>query len=58
MRSLRSPEPSGPRGECSTLGLFGFAAGDMYYTLALTGDRDPPYPSLADAGYLSIYPAA
>ena len=30
----------------------------MYYTFALTGDPDPPYPSLADAGYLSIYPAA
>ena len=30
------------------LGLFGFAAGDIYYTFALMGDRDPPYPSLAD----------
>jgi hypothetical protein len=41
-----------------TLGLFGFAAGDVYYTVALMGDRTPPYPSFADAGYLSIYPAA
>src|SRR4051812_20929999 len=41
-----------------TLGLFGFAAGDLYYTIALTGKGEPPYPSLADAGYLSIYPAA
>src|SRR4051812_30782200 len=41
-----------------TLGLFGFAAGDLYFAIALSGQADPPYPSLADAGYLSIYPAA
>src|SRR3954471_19907317 len=40
------------------LGLSGFAAGDLYYTIALMGDRNAPYPSFADAGYLSIYPAA
>jgi diguanylate cyclase (GGDEF)-like protein len=40
------------------LGLFGFAAGDVYYSVALMGEQTPPYPSLADAGYLSIYPAA
>src|SRR4051812_18061307 len=41
-----------------TLGLFGFAAGDVYYTAALQNLASPPYPSPADAGYLSIYPAA
>src|SRR3954451_6347736 len=41
-----------------TLGLLGFAAGDLYFTVALTGVAAPPYPSFADLGYLSIYPAA
>jgi two-component system cell cycle response regulator len=41
-----------------TVGLFGFAAGDVYYTAALESMASPPFPSLADAGYLSIYPAA
>jgi diguanylate cyclase (GGDEF)-like protein len=41
-----------------TLGLLGFAAGDVYYTAALMDLDSPPYPSFADAGYLSIYPAA
>jgi hypothetical protein len=41
-----------------TLGLFGYAAGDVYYSLALQGLASPPYPSWADAGYLSIFPAA
>jgi len=40
------------------LGLLGFAAGDVYYTAALLGVDSPPYPSWADAGYLSVYPAA
>jgi hypothetical protein len=39
-------------------GLAGFAAGDIYYTAALSGMESPPFPSPADAGYLSIYPAA
>jgi two-component system cell cycle response regulator len=41
-----------------TLGLFGYFAGDVYYTVALESLASPPIPSLADAGYLSIYPAA
>src|SRR3954454_21931004 len=41
-----------------TLGLLGFAAGDVYYTVALTNVASPPYPSFGDLGYLSIYPAA
>ncbi|HET6547981.1 MAG TPA: HD domain-containing phosphohydrolase [Solirubrobacter sp.] len=40
-----------------SVGLAGFAAGDIYYTVALSGLSEPPYPSLADAGYLSAYPA-
>ena len=41
-----------------TIGLFGYAAGDIYYVVALEGLDAPPYPSWADAGYLSIFPAA
>src|SRR5262245_17811240 len=40
------------------IGLLGYAAGDIYWTVALEGLDSPPYPSLADAGYLSIFPAA
>ena len=41
-----------------TLGLFGFFAGDVYYTVVLTPMGTPPFPSPADAGYLSIYPGS
>src|SRR3954467_1339742 len=41
-----------------TLGLFGFFAGDVYYTVVLTPTDSPPFPSPADAGYLAIYPGA
>jgi two-component system cell cycle response regulator len=39
-------------------GLLGYAAADVYYTVALQDLESPPFPSIADAGYLSIYPAA
>src|SRR3954468_9381018 len=41
-----------------TCGLVGYAAGDLYWTFALEDLDSPPYPSPADAGYLSIFPAA
>jgi two-component system, cell cycle response regulator len=42
-----------------TLGLLGFFAGDVYYTAVITPMQgDGPFPSPADAGYLSIYPGA
>ena len=41
-----------------TLGLFGFFAGDVYWSAVLAFMDSPPYPSPADAGYLSIYPGA
>ena len=40
------------------LGLLAFAAADVYWTVALADDTTPPYPSLSDAGYLSIFPAS
>ncbi|WP_028065526.1 hypothetical protein [Solirubrobacter soli] len=58
LRALRSSGTERAAWGMLTLGLFGFAAGDLYYSIALMGDRIPPYPSPADAGYLSIYPAA
>jgi diguanylate cyclase (GGDEF)-like protein/putative nucleotidyltransferase with HDIG domain len=42
-----------------TLGLFGFFAGDIYYTVVITPMQgDAPFPSPADAGYLAIYPGS
>jgi two-component system cell cycle response regulator len=42
-----------------TLGLFGFFAGDVYYTVVITPmESAAPFPSPADAGYLSIYPGS
>src|SRR3954454_8496624 len=42
-----------------TLGLFGFFAGDVYYTAVITPMQgDAPFPSPADAGYLAIYPGS
>ena len=37
-------------------GLAAWAAGDIYWTAALGELKHPPYPSLADAGYLLAYP--
>jgi two-component system, cell cycle response regulator len=42
-----------------TLGMFGFFAGDVYYTVVITPmESGAPFPSPADAGYLSIYPGS
>ena len=41
-----------------TIGLFAYFAGDVYWTVALSGVDEPPFPSPADAGYLGIYPPA
>jgi diguanylate cyclase (GGDEF)-like protein/putative nucleotidyltransferase with HDIG domain len=42
-----------------TLGLFGFFAGDVYYTVVITPLGEiAPFPSPADAGYLAIYPGS
>jgi two-component system, cell cycle response regulator len=40
------------------IGALCWAAGDIYWTLALGNLADPPVPSLADAGYLSFCPFA
>src|SRR4051812_34066772 len=58
LRALRTHGTERAAWGLLALGLSGFAAGDVYYSLALMGHGDAPYPSLADAGYLSIYPAA
>src|SRR4051794_30735942 len=42
-----------------TLGLLGFFAGDVYYTIVITPtEATAPFPSPADAGYLSVYPGS
>ncbi|HWT24721.1 MAG TPA: HD domain-containing phosphohydrolase, partial [Solirubrobacteraceae bacterium] len=50
---------SGDRAAWAALaaGLAGFTAADLYYVAVLEDLESPPYPSAADAGYLSIYPA-
>ena len=40
------------------LGIGCFAAGDIYYTLAIEPLSNPPTPSLSDAGYLAFYVGA
>ena len=39
------------------LGVLSFAAADLYYELRLQGLDEVPYPSIADALYLGLYPA-
>src|SRR3954469_2130486 len=58
VRAWRSRGPERAAWLALTIGLFAFFAGDIYYTVALSGLDDPPFPSPADAGYLGIYPAA
>jgi len=40
------------------LGVLSWAAGEIYWTAVLEGDPSPPYPSPADAFYISFYPLA
>ena len=37
-------------------GVLAWTAGDIYWTVALETVKNPPYPSLADVGYLGLYP--
>ncbi len=39
-------------------GIACWAAGDAYYTHWIGADPNPPFPSLADAGYLALFPLA
>jgi diguanylate cyclase (GGDEF)-like protein len=58
LRGLCSTGPERAAWAALSLGLLGFAAGDLYWTLELSGLDAPAYPSWSDAGYVSIYPAA
>jgi diguanylate cyclase (GGDEF)-like protein len=58
LRAVRSAGAERMAWAMFALGLFGYAAGDVYYTAALQNDAAPPYPSFADLGYLSVFPAA
>jgi len=40
------------------LSMLAWAAADLYYGTVLANDPSAPYPSIADAGWLSIYPAS
>ena len=37
-------------------GIACWAIGDIYYSAVISGDPDPPYPSLGDAAYAAFYP--
>jgi len=37
-------------------GLLCWAAAEVYWTAVIETEASPPYPSLADAGYLAMYP--
>jgi diguanylate cyclase (GGDEF)-like protein/putative nucleotidyltransferase with HDIG domain len=37
-------------------GMACWTLGDVYYSAVLSGDPDPPYPSLGDAAYAAFYP--
>lgn len=51
LRVFRASGPERVAWGALTLGLLGYAAGDVYYTAALQDLASPPYPSAADAGY-------
>ncbi len=38
--------------------ILAWALGNIYWSVALRNDSSPPYPSLADAGWLAFYPPA
>ncbi len=40
-----------------TVGILGWTAGDLVWTVWLDHVANPPYPSIADACYLTLYPA-
>jgi diguanylate cyclase (GGDEF)-like protein len=40
------------------LGVLGWALGDLYYTVYFENLKNPPFPSIDDAFYLSFYPLA
>ena len=58
LRAYRSSGSERAAWAAFALGLLGVAAGDIYWTVALADDATTPYPSFADAGYLSIFPAS
>jgi diguanylate cyclase (GGDEF)-like protein/putative nucleotidyltransferase with HDIG domain len=58
LRAVRSAGYERAAWAAFSAGLAGYLAADLYWTLALSDDASPPFPSPADAGYLSIYPAA
>jgi diguanylate cyclase (GGDEF)-like protein len=58
VRVARTSGPARAAWLAFTLGLLAFFAGDVYWTAMLENLASPPFPSLADAGYLGIYPAS
>jgi diguanylate cyclase (GGDEF)-like protein len=57
---LRAQAGGPERGAWLTIAaaVFSWAAAEIYWTLAILGNAEAPYPSPADIGYLAFYPLA
>ncbi len=56
LRAVASPEQR-PIWLAFGLGVGLWAGADIYWSAALAGVKNAPYPSLADVGYLLVYPS-
>jgi diguanylate cyclase (GGDEF)-like protein len=57
---LRSRSAGHERGAWIAIGaaILSWGAAEIYWTAVILDDPSPPYPSLADVGYLAFYPLA
>jgi diguanylate cyclase (GGDEF)-like protein len=55
---VRSGGQGGAAWLAIAVALAAYTAGSIYYTAVLYHVQDPPFPSLADAGWLALYPGA
>jgi hypothetical protein len=58
LASARRPGPRRVERVLLGLGMTGFAIGYVIFLLGATGSEPPPFPSWADAAFLSFYPLA
>jgi diguanylate cyclase (GGDEF)-like protein len=57
---LRAPSAGEERGAWIAIGagILAWGAAEVYWTTTILNDPSPPYPSMADVGYLAFYPLA
>ncbi len=56
LRALSTAEDR-PAWACMCVGVGSFALADVYWQVVLSSADDPPFPSIADGGYLAYFPA-